>query len=110
MVFSDERAAPLQRRKTHFCDRNHSASATTALNFHLTGGQVVEVAMTMNFLPSRNRSGQTELSDSRAEGLRAHAAECRELANRCWHEESKQRYEELARQWLALAEQRQRSA
>jgi hypothetical protein len=71
---------------------------------------VVEVAMTMNFLPSRNRSGQTEPSDSRAEGFRAHAAECRELANRCWQEESKQRYEELARHWLELAEQRQRSA
>jgi len=44
------------------------------------------------------------------EGFRAHAAECRELANRCWHEESKRRYEELAHQWLELAEQRQRSA
>jgi hypothetical protein len=48
--------------------------------------------------------------DSKAQGFRAHAAECRGLANRCWHEESKQRYEELARQWLELAEQRQRSA
>jgi hypothetical protein len=94
----------------HFCDRNHSASTTTALNFHSKGGQVVEVAMTMNFLPSRNRSDRIELSDSKAEGFRAHAAECRELANRCWHEESKQHYEELARHWLELAEQRQRSA
>ena len=59
--------------------------------------QVVEVAMTMNFLPSRNRSDPIESSDSKAEGFRTHAAECRELANRCWHEESKQRYEELAR-------------
>jgi hypothetical protein len=64
--------------------------------------------MTMNFLPSGNRSRQT--SDGKAEGFRAHAAECRELANRCCHEESKQRYEELARHWLELAEQRQRSA
>jgi hypothetical protein len=48
--------------------------------------------------------------DSKAEGFRAHAAECRELANRCWHDETKRRYEELARQWLELAEQRQRSA
>jgi hypothetical protein len=31
------------------------------------------------------------------------------VANR-WHEESKRRYEELARQWLELAEQRQRCA
>ena len=66
--------------------------------------------MTMNLLLSRNRSGQTEPSDSKAQGFRAHAAECRELASRCWHEESKQRYEELARHWLELAEQRQRSA
>jgi hypothetical protein len=27
-----------------------------------------------------------------------------------WHEESKRRYEELAHQWLELAEQRQRCA
>jgi hypothetical protein len=27
-----------------------------------------------------------------------------------WHEESKRRYEELAREWLELAEQRQRCA
>jgi hypothetical protein len=66
--------------------------------------------MTMNFLPFGHRSGPMEPLDSKAEGFRAHAAECRELANRCWHEESKQRYEELARQWLELAEQRQRSA
>jgi len=51
-----------------------------------------------------------EPSDPKAEGFRAHATECRELANRCWHEESKRRYEELAYQWLELAEQRQRSA
>ena len=66
--------------------------------------------MTLNFLTSRNRPGSVEPSDSRAEGFRTHAAECRERANRCWHEESKQRYEELARHWLELAEQRQRSA
>jgi hypothetical protein len=66
--------------------------------------------MTMNFITSGNRSGWIEPLDSKAEGFREHAAECRELANRCWHEESKQRYEELARQWLELAEQRQRSA
>ena len=66
--------------------------------------------MSMNFLPFRHWSGPIEPLDSKAEGFRARAAECRELANRCWHEESKQRYEELARQWLELAEQRQRSA
>jgi len=70
----------------------------------------VEVAMTVNFLPFHNRWGSIEPVDSKAEGFRAHAAECRELANRCWHEESKRRYEELAHQWLELAEQRQRSA
>lgn len=31
------------------------------------------------------------------------------VANR-WHEESKRRYEELAHEWLELAEQRQRCA
>jgi hypothetical protein len=46
--------------------------------------------------------------DAGTEGVRAHAAECREPANRR-HEESKRRYEELTRQWL-LAEQRQRCA
>ena len=65
--------------------------------------------MTMNLLAPRNRL-EREPSDPRTEGFRAHAAECRELANRCWQEESKQRYEELARHWLELAEQRQRSA
>ena len=66
--------------------------------------------MIMNFLASHDRPGSIEPSDSKAEGFRTHAVECRELANRCWHEESKQRYEELARHWLELAEQRQRSA
>ena len=65
--------------------------------------------MTTNFLAPRNHL-EREPSDPRTEGFRAHAAECRELANRCWHEESKRRYEELAQQWLELAEQRQRSA
>ena len=65
--------------------------------------------MTMNLLASRSRL-EREPSDPRTEGFRAHATECRELANRCWHEESKRRYEELAHQWLELAEQRQRSA
>ena len=31
MDFADEGGAPPQREKTHFCDRNHSASATSAL-------------------------------------------------------------------------------
>jgi hypothetical protein len=74
-----------------------------------TKWEVVEVPMTMNFLAPHDRLGR-EPSDPRTEGLRAHAAECRELATRCWHEESKRRYEELAHQWLELAEQRQRSA
>jgi len=65
--------------------------------------------MTMNFLEHRNCL-EREPSDPRTEGFRAHAAECRKPANRCWHEESKRRYEELAHQWLELAEQRQRSA
>jgi hypothetical protein len=35
--------------------------------------------------------------------FRAHAAECQELA-RLWREEGRRQYEELARQWLELAE------
>ena len=66
--------------------------------------------MTTNFLACRNRSGCIEPLDREAKGFRAHAAECRELANRCWHDETKRRYKELAHQWLELAEQRQRSA
>ncbi len=62
--------------------------------------------MTMNFPAPRNGSVRRE---PRTEESRAHATEDREFAHR-WHEESKQRYEELAHQWLQLAEQRQRSA
>jgi hypothetical protein len=65
--------------------------------------------MKMHFPAPRDRL-EHEPFDPRTEGFRAHAAECRELANRCWHDESKRRYEELAHQWLELAEQRQRSA
>jgi hypothetical protein len=56
--------------------------------------------MTMNFPAPRNGS---------TEECRAHMVEDREFAHR-WHEESKRRYEELAHQWLELAEQRQRCA
>jgi hypothetical protein len=45
---------------------------------------------------------------SRSEEYRAHAAECRELANRIRDSEVKRGYEELARQWLELAEQAER--
>jgi len=64
--------------------------------------------MTMNFPAPRNGSVSRE---PRAEESRAHTGtgEDRELARR-WHEESKRRYEELAHQWLELAEQRQRCA
>ena len=48
--------------------------------------------MTISFLAPRNPL-EREPPDPRTEGFRAHAAECRELANRCWHEESKRRYE-----------------
>jgi hypothetical protein len=45
-----------------------------------------------------------------SEGFPAQAAECPDLVADRWHEESKRRYEDLAHQWLALAEQRQRCA
>jgi hypothetical protein len=37
------------------------------------------------------------------EGFRGQAVECKELANR-WGGEAKRQYEELARQWLEVAE------
>jgi hypothetical protein len=37
-------------------------------------------------------------------------ADCLDLVANRWHEESRRRYEELALQWLELAEQRQRCA
>jgi hypothetical protein len=66
----------------------------------------VEIAMTMNFLASHNGSVCRE---PRTEKSCAHTVENPELAHR-WHEESKRRYEELAHEWLQLAEQRQRCA
>jgi hypothetical protein len=71
---------------------------------------VVELVMTMNFLPSCNRSGQIEPSDSKPEGFSAQAARMPRACQSLLQEESKRRYEELARYWLELAEQRQRSA
>jgi hypothetical protein len=41
---------------------------------------------------------------SRSEEYRAHAVECQEIADR-WSDPVKHQYEELARQWLILAEQ-----
>jgi hypothetical protein len=38
-----------------------------------------------------------------AEEFRARAAECQRLAD-CWRDEGKRQYEELARQWLELAQ------
>ena len=61
--------------------------------------------MTMNFPAPRNGSVRRE---PRMEKSCVHRVEDGALAHR-WHEESKRRYEELAHQWLELAEQRQRS-
>jgi hypothetical protein len=65
----------------------------------------VEIAMTKNFPAPRNGSVWRE---PRMEKSCVHTIEDGALAHR-WHEESKRRYEELAHQWLELAEQRQRS-
>lgn len=66
--------------------------------------------MTMDaFIASRNRSGWRRLVDAGTEPFHARAAESQDLGQ-CWHEESKRRYEELTRQWLELAAQRQRCA
>jgi hypothetical protein len=45
-----------------------------------------------------------------AEASPAESAESPQTASNRWHEESKQRYEELTHQLLELAEQRQRCA
>ena len=61
--------------------------------------------MTMDaFIASRNRG---RFQDAGTQGL--YAPDYRELAYR-WHEESKRRYEDLSRECLELAEQRQRCA
>jgi hypothetical protein len=60
--------------------------------------------MTMNFIAPPNHSVRRE---PRTEKSGTHTVENGELAHR-WHEESKRRYEDLAHQWLQLAEQRQR--
>ena len=62
--------------------------------------------MTMSFPAPRTGAIWRE---PRIEKSCAHTVEDGGLAHR-WHEESKRRYEELAHQWLELAEQRQRSA
>ena len=61
--------------------------------------------MTMDFIAPPNHSVWRE---PRMEKSCVHMVEDGALAHR-WHEESKRRYEELAHQWLELAEQRQRS-
>lgn len=45
---------------------------------------------------------------SRSEEFHAHAAECRQLASHVRDPELRRQYEELARQWLELAEQAER--
>jgi hypothetical protein len=89
--------------KRFSCDGHHSADATAALVGESIEG---EIAMT-SFAPLMgmvrgNRAVGRQVFDV-TEEFRAHAAECQELANR-WHDEAKRQYEELARQWLKLAE------
>jgi hypothetical protein len=43
------------------------------------------------------------IAQSNAEHYRAHASECKGIAE-CWSDAIKRQYEELARQWLVLAE------
>jgi hypothetical protein len=63
--------------------------------------------MTTNIAP-RTRWIWRRCLDAPAEGFPADVT--RELVANRWQEESKRRYEELAHQWLELAEQRQRCA
>jgi hypothetical protein len=55
-------------------------------------------------VPVRRRPNEEFRMQSRSEEFRAYAAECRELANRIRDPEVKLQYEELAQQWLELAE------
>jgi hypothetical protein len=61
------------------------------------------------FLKSAHALKPTLLTadQSRFEEYREHAAECQEIASH-WSDLAKQQYEELARQWLMLAEQVER--
>jgi hypothetical protein len=54
--------------------------------------------------PVRHQATEECRMQSRSEEFRAHATECRELASRIRDPEVKRQYEELARQWLELAE------
>jgi hypothetical protein len=54
--------------------------------------------------PVRLQATEECRMQSRSEEFRAHATECRELANRIRDPEVKRQYEDLARQWLELAE------
>jgi len=65
-----------------------------------------EIAMTsftprVGIIPSNCGVGRQGFDAT--EEFRAHTAECQALANR-WHDEGKRQYEDLARQWLKLAE------
>jgi hypothetical protein len=64
----------------------------------------------MTSLAPRTRWVWRRCLDAPTEAFLADAAECRQLFANRWHEESKRQYEELAHQWLELAEQRQRCA
>lgn len=66
--------------------------------------------MTMDaYIASRSRSVWRRFLDAGTQGLYAHAADCRDPTYR-WQEESKRRYEDLTREWVELAEQRERCA
>jgi hypothetical protein len=56
----------------------------------------------------RRRPNEEFHMQSRSEEFRAHAAECRKLASGIRDPEVKRQYEELARQWIELAEQAER--
>ncbi len=59
---------------------------------------------------SRTRWVWRRCSGPPTDGYASSPADGQESVANRWHEESKRRYEELAHEWLELAEQRQRSA
>jgi hypothetical protein len=64
-----------------------------------------EIAMTSS---SRTRWIGFRCLGPQTEEFSPYTPDCLTIVANRWHEESKRRYEELAHQWLELAEQRQR--
>jgi hypothetical protein len=110
VIFADREGPRGRDVKSTFCDGNHRAKAMIVLGSRPSVESGRDRHDNENFPASRTRWVSRLCLDAPTEGFPAHAAECRELVANRWHEESKRRYEELARYSRELAEQRQRCA